>query len=166
MGSAACFVAVWPGPEVVESVGAAVGGLSGVDLIDTARYHVTLRWLGQVEVDAAVDALTTLRSPSTAGVAQPWFERLGPAHVVVPIGGLDELAAAVAERVAPVEVNPSRLGFVGHMSVARSRDAEALEAAAGLGWGQRPVGFEVTEVSLMTATAEGYLTLARRRASQ
>ena len=84
-------------------------------------WHVTLRFLGvadSAEVAARLDA-----SPMPAAVARlgPAVGRLGRGFVVVPVGGLDEVAAAVQAATADLGQAPDQRPFSGHLTLARLR---------------------------------------------
>lgn len=113
------FVAVRPPPWFVEGV---------------RNPHVTLRFLGQVD-DSLVDEVTEALRAGLVGVGPCVAEigtrrrRLGATAVVVPVGGLDELAVAVAAAVG--RYGGDDRPFRGHLTVARRRrGARAPDDAA------------------------------------
>ncbi|HVC71262.1 MAG TPA: RNA 2',3'-cyclic phosphodiesterase [Acidimicrobiales bacterium] len=94
------------------------------------QWHVTLRFLGEVEEPALViDALKEVpESLSTAGVDQveavlgaatAWFRGRRILHV--PVNGLDELARAVATATLPWGEGSEDPPFAGHLTLARVR---------------------------------------------
>ena len=60
------------------------------------NWHVTLRFLGGVRVDEALAALSGGDFPAATAVLGPSTELLGH-HLVVPVAGVDALAAAVTD---------------------------------------------------------------------
>jgi RNA 2',3'-cyclic 3'-phosphodiesterase len=121
------FVAVWPPPEVMATL-AEVREPGGVGLrwTPSERWHVTLRFLGEVG-DDQVAALCHALEEAVAGelpcraALGPATVRLGRALLIVPVAGLDQLSAAVTDATRafgqPAEDRP----FVGHLTVARAR---------------------------------------------
>lgn len=126
------FVAVWPSAEVRRHLRAIDRpDLDGVRWTPEERWHITLRFLGEVD-DAApvVEAVTAAR----AGVVPPMaelgerVEQLG-AVAAVPVAGLDDLAATVIAATAPMGQPPDDRPFHGHVTVARARGRARLPAS-------------------------------------
>ena len=124
------------------------------------QWHITLRFLGEVEDPSAVaEALQTvpalLRETGTdevdalLGAATAWFRGRRILHV--PVAGLDLLARLVAEVTAPWgEGSEDDFPFSGHLTLARVRRGQAGPAnLAGT-----PVSAEwaVSEIALMSST--------------
>lgn len=155
------FVAVWPPPDVVEALAAAVvrlRGQSGSDLRWTApeQWHVTLRFLGQADVadaSAALHRLTALRPEAAAVAAEigPATARFGRRVLHVPVGGLNELAAVTVAATAAVGEPPEDRPFAGHLTLARARSRRGadLSALAGVAVAGR---WEVPEVTLVASS--------------
>jgi RNA 2',3'-cyclic 3'-phosphodiesterase len=86
--------------------------------------HVTLRFLGDVD-DALVEEVAAAMRSGLAGVAAceatigTGVRRLGAGALVVPVSGLDEVAAAVAAAVG--RYGGDDRPFRGHLTVARRR---------------------------------------------
>lgn len=116
------FVAVRP-PEAVLDVVAALPRppRQGVRWTPRSQWHVTLRFLGEVDdpapVVAALDAAPLAGGEATLG---PRVEALGRGVVVVPVAGLDELAAAVAAATGAWGRPPEARPFRGHVTLARA----------------------------------------------
>ena len=142
------FVAVWPDRPTAD----ALGGLGrptrpGVRWSRPDQWHVTLYFLGQADPDPTSAALA--RTPFPPGPvtarAGPATARLGRSVLHVPVAGLDDLAGAVAEALAPGAGPGSR--FVGHLTLARSRRPADLAPLVGTPFqAEWPVG-EVTLVA-------------------
>lgn len=95
------------------------------------QWHVTLRFLGELEDPAPVaDALRGAELPVARAELGPDVVRIGPDIAAFPVAGLDRLAAAVAGATAEFGRPPGRR-FQGHLTVARSRWGR-LDAASGL----------------------------------
>ena len=117
------FVAVRPPAEVLERV-AALDRLSlpGLRWTTPDQWHVTLRFLGQVDdADAVVEALTAAvtTAPTAEAVLGPATGRFDQRVLHVPVSGPAGLAGAVVGATAhlgrPAEDRP----FAGHLTLAR-----------------------------------------------
>ncbi len=89
------------------------------------QWHVTLRFLGEVPDDAVPDLVRAL---DAVGGAPARVADLGPATTVldrgtlmVPVTGVDDLAAAVADASRRVGRPPEGRPVTGHVTVARGR---------------------------------------------
>src|SRR5688572_10560871 len=101
------FIAVWPPAEVVGALAVLPRPtVPGVRWTGPAQWHVTLRFLGEVDVPPALPASV----PPATAVLGPVTVPLG-AVLAAPVAGLDELAGAVG----------NERGFTGHLTLARSR---------------------------------------------
>lgn len=117
------FVAVWPPPELAGRLAAlARPDAREVRWTPAHRLHVTLRFLGEVPdpgpVVRAVSARAgTGRAEAALGPATTWLP--GRQVLVVPVGGLGALAAAVGDALAGHggEQRP----WLGHLTLARVR---------------------------------------------
>ncbi|MDQ4097048.1 MAG: RNA 2',3'-cyclic phosphodiesterase, partial [Actinomycetota bacterium] len=117
------FVAVWPPPDVVERVAAVPRpSLPGLRWTDPAQWHVTLRFLGRVHDAAPVEeALADVVAAPVEAVVGPEVGRFGQRVLHVPVGGLGDLAAAVASATAALGEPPEDRAFSGHLTLARVR---------------------------------------------
>ncbi|MBW3557614.1 MAG: RNA 2',3'-cyclic phosphodiesterase [Actinobacteria bacterium] len=122
------FVAVWPSPEVVSALRELPRPEAepGVRWTGPEQWHVTLRFFGEVpdeavgEVEAGVAALAGRQMPAPA-VVGPATRCFGNSVLMVPVSGLDGLAAATVEATAGWGAPPpERRPFVGHLTLARS----------------------------------------------
>lgn len=143
------FVAVWPPPPVVDAIAALPREpVDGVRYTTRDQWHATLRFLGECAEDEAEAALAAARLPRVTVTVGPAVERLRPDVVVLPVAGLDPVAAAVraatAEIGEPIDPQP----FAGHLTVARQRrgDGCSLDGAA------LTATFAVAEVALVRST--------------
>lgn len=141
------FVAVWPPDEVVDQLRAmARPEVSGVRWSTEDQWHVTLRFLGEVDaVDKVVAALAAARFPAATAALGPRVERFTTSIAAVPVRGLEALAVAVADAVRPLEEE-----FRGHLTVARSRrrriPGEVLGAPVAARWPVREVALVRSEL--------------------
>ncbi len=170
------FVAVWPDAETHKRLAALnLTGVRGVRVVDPAQWHVTLRFVGDVDdrwVPLLVTALETAAGRMTGrvrcrlGPSTAWFP--GQRVLQVPASGLDALAGAVRTATEPFVPGPSRGGppFTGHLTVARS-DGRRPDASARAGLAGIPLvgAWAVDSMDLVHArgSAPGprYVVLAR-----
>ncbi len=149
------FVAVRPPAEVVDALRALPRPPHrGLRWASPAQWHVTLRFLGELD-DPAAAAAAVAAVPRRTRVGRPvaqvgpetaWFP--GRRVLQLPVAGLDALAAAVAEATASF-VPEGGPPFTGHLTVARGRGlgpGPAEAAGASL-----TATFEVGEVHLLAS---------------
>ena len=117
------FVAVRP-PDAVLDV---IGGLrrparEGVRWTTRPQWHVTLRFLGEVDDPApVVAALETAPLVGCAAVMGPRVAALGYGVVIVPVAGLEALAEGVVATTGQFGRAPEARPFRGHLTLARVR---------------------------------------------
>ncbi|HEX6422714.1 MAG TPA: 2'-5' RNA ligase family protein [Acidimicrobiales bacterium] len=117
------FVAVEPPDHVLDAVAALRRSeRPGVRWTRRPQWHVTLRFLGEVDdpgpVVEALDAAPLARCTAVVG---PAVAPLGRSIVMVPVGGVEALAAAVVEATAHLGRPPDARPFNGHLTLARVR---------------------------------------------
>ena len=121
------------------------------------RLHVTLRFLGQCDEAEVRDALAAADLPAAAATLGPRVERLGRGVLMVPVEGLDDLAAAVEAAIAPLDLPPPGHPFTGHMTVARFKGKPPP--------GRQPApkaSFPVTGIALVRTEPSGAYTTVER----
>jgi 2'-5' RNA ligase len=127
------WVGVWPPAEVLDRLEELLRPAeAALRWTRREQWHVTLEFLGEVaedRVEPLADALQvgTAGSPSRTVALGPATVRLGRGQLVVPVAGVDDLAAAVRAATSgvlarPPEDRPSR----GHLTVARSRGRQPI----------------------------------------
>lgn len=121
------FVAVWPPDEVLEQLRALPRpDTPGVRWSTEDQWHVTLRFLGQVDaVQDVRDALASIELPAAEVTVGPATKRLGNAVLMLPVHGVDDLAHEVL-RVTDEIVPAEERHFTGHLTVARARSRGAI----------------------------------------
>jgi 2'-5' RNA ligase len=140
------FVAAWPPDEVLDLLATLPRPEDpGVRWTQRDQWHVTLRFLGRADPDAAADALGRVRAPVAEAVLGPLTARLGRSVVVVPVAGLDGLARAVIGATAAVGEPPDPRPFAGHLTLARLRH----RPACGVTGARCSARFPVREVHLV-----------------
>jgi 2'-5' RNA ligase len=146
--TARLFVAVIPPPEVLDRIAALPRpDEPGVRWTRRHQWHVTLRFLGDAPVDEVIERLAGLDHPAVTAELGPAVSRLGRGVVCVPVGGLESLAAAVAERTADVGDPPDPRPFAGHVTLARLR----RRGACGLAGTPFRARFDVDRIELVNS---------------
>jgi 2'-5' RNA ligase len=113
------------------------------------QWHVTLRFLGQIDAASPVEQALRLvpEALASAGAMQvravlgprvAWFPGRQVLHV--PVSGLDSLAQAVGDATAPWSQGAEDRPFSGHLTLARARGrvrlpARLAGATLGAQWG-------------------------------
>ena len=116
------FLAVWLPAIVIEQLGAlARPDQSGVRWVPPANWHVTLRFFGEAEATDVHARLADATLPAATAMFGPEVRRLGRSALVVPVAGLERLAAAVTAVTADIGEPPGTRSFNGHLTLARLR---------------------------------------------
>ena len=92
------------------------------------QWHITLRFLGDVDEGAALELLAEVDGRRTEATIGPTVTRLRRDLLVAPVGGLDALAAAVWAAQPDLGAAPHADGFRGHLTVARQRGGGSTPA--------------------------------------
>src|SRR6476469_2743867 len=109
------FVAVWPPENVVaELLSLRRKDQDGVRFVRPESWHVTLRFLGEADPDEVVDALDDAPLAPAHARLGPGVDVVSRRALVVPVHGLDELAAVIARHTAHIGQLPRRR-FLGHL---------------------------------------------------
>ena len=137
------FVAVWPDEEARRRLGGLeleLGRTRGLRFVGPARWHVTLRFLGEVD-GARVEPLGQALRECGAGFPGPLECRLGPGTgwftgvrvLQLPAAGLDRLATEVRTATLPLvpDLADPEPPFHGHLTLARSKGRRLGVAALG-----------------------------------
>lgn len=145
------FVAVWPSAEAGEVLaGLPRPDLPGVRWTTPERLHVTMRFLGECEESPVVAALAELHVTEAHVTLGPAVEPLGRGVLVVPAGGLDDLAAAITSATRHLGRPPPDRPFAGHVTVARHKGRPPEGYAPPI-----HTAFTATEVSLIRSDPPG-----------
>jgi 2'-5' RNA ligase len=158
------FVAVWPDDETrrrLSGLELELGRTRGLRFVGPARWHVTLRFLGEMAEDvvgplgdALLECAAAFPGPLQCrlGPGTGWFTGVRVLHL--PAAGLDGLAAAVRTATMPFLPEPDEAepAFNGHLTLARSRGRRlgvaALGEMAGIPF---EAAFPVTAVDLVSS---------------
>lgn len=92
----------------------------GVRWVPESNWHVTLRFLGDVELAETTSSLRDIDATRCRAVLGPTVEWLGDRQIVVPIDGVADLASAVVRATGNVG-RPDPRPFVGHLTIARTK---------------------------------------------
>lgn len=126
-------------PDIADALKAFQGGLPGARWIEPGDFHVTLRFIGDVEApeaNAVVEALGEMRMRPAFTVALNGLGLFGgdrPRALyasVVPEAGLMELQVEQERLVRRAGLAPERRKFTPHITLARLRRNATPEAAA------------------------------------
>jgi RNA 2',3'-cyclic 3'-phosphodiesterase len=125
------FIAVWPPEDVVAEL-MAIGRKDqrGVRFIRPEDWHITLRFLGDADPDDVIAALEQASMESARARLGPGIDVLAERTLIVPVSGLDALAATVAQSTARIG-EPPRRRFVGHLTIARMKHHARMPSALG-----------------------------------
>jgi RNA 2',3'-cyclic 3'-phosphodiesterase len=138
------FVAVWPPAEVLDAIAALERPAGeGVRWSGRDQWHVTLRFLG----DADLDRVPDLSAPACMAVVGPKVIRLGRGVLCLPVTGLEELAASVVGATQGIGRPPEDRPFHGHLTLARL-NGKPPRGVVGTPFSAR---FPVTEVALVAS---------------
>jgi len=155
------FVAAWPSADLLRQVALIPRPTEpGVRWVPERNWHITLRFIGDADVDTVTARLGTTELPRPVAHLGPGLEPLGRRQIVVPVEGVDELAQAVRSATSGLgELDRHR--FRGHLTLARLQP-NAHWTANGY---QFEAEFEIGEIALVTsdlqATGAVYTTIAR-----
>jgi 2'-5' RNA ligase len=162
--SSRLFVAVWPPPAFAEQLTSLPRPEQrGVRWVSPENWHVTLRFLGEAdpeEVGGRLDGAALAPATATLG---PVVQRLGRGLVVVPVAGLDQLAAAVADVTSDIGQPLGDRGFRGHVTLARFRPSARCPLAGTPVHAVASVGEVVLAQSRLSPTGATYERVRRWR---
>ncbi|MGH9244389.1 MAG: RNA 2',3'-cyclic phosphodiesterase [Acidimicrobiales bacterium] len=131
------FIAVWPPDEVLDLVGALPRPkVVGARWTTRDQWHVTLRFLGEVDEGQLPDVVAVLAGLGLRSVdvtLGPAVERLNPRIVSVSVLGLEEIGPAVVGATRSFGKPPEDRPFRGHLTLARLRGVRKWELAEALG---------------------------------
>lgn len=155
------FVAVWPPEDVAEALRELRRkDERGVRFVAPENWHVTLRFLGDADPDEVREALGRGSFARTVARLGPGIDVLKGHSVVVPVAGVDALAAEVAALTADIVTEPERRRFTGHLTLARLKRRARPPVVTGSHFSAE---FAVEEVALVASslksTGAAYTTL-------
>lgn len=154
------FVAAWPDAATCDALDALRRtGERDVRWVRPANWHVTLRFLGDADAGEAIERCGEATFPSAVARLGPAVERLDRRQIVVPVGGVDDLAAAVRSATHGIG-GRDRHGFRGHLTIARTKPG----VDSGVLGSPFDATFEVDAIALvasdLTPSGAVYTTIA------
>ena len=160
--SSRLFVAVWSPPAFAEQLAFLPRPEQrGVRWVPPENWHVTLRFLGEADpadVGGRLDGATLPPATATLG---PVVQRLGRGLVVVPVAGLDLLAAAVADVTSDIGQPIGDRGFRGHVTLARFRPSARCPLAGTPVYATAAIDEIVLAQSLLSTSGARYEPVGR-----
>jgi RNA 2',3'-cyclic 3'-phosphodiesterase len=156
------FVGLEVPVDIGEQLASFRGGLPGARWISAENYHLTLRFIGDIDGREAEDVDAALAEARPRHPVRIDFEALDSfggdrPHAVIarvqPTRELTELQAEAERAVRRAGLPPERRKFVPHVTVARLRNTHPVDVAAYLAArGHFPrFGFSADRVSLFSA---------------
>jgi 2'-5' RNA ligase len=140
------FIAVWPPDDVAAELSSLHRkDQRGVRFVSPENWHITLRFLGEADPDAVIDALDGARFEPTRAHLGPAVDIISERALVVPVDGVDALARQVTERTSRIG-EPARKRFVGHLTLARVKSHVPMPRALGALFS---ADFDVDEIALV-----------------
>ncbi|GJD47363.1 RNA 2',3'-cyclic phosphodiesterase [Methylobacterium crusticola] len=134
------FTGIEVPPEIGLALGGLRGGLPGARWVEPADYHITLRFLGDIDDGLAgevTEALAEARSRPALPVSLDGLASFGGARPhalyarVAPDPALDDLQAEQERLVRRLGLRPETRRFTPHVTLARLRRGTGPEAVAG-----------------------------------
>ena len=125
-------------PEVIQTLAACRGGLPGARWVEPENYHITLRFIGDVEEGTGREIVSTLgetrrRDPIAIVIdALSSFGGSRPRSVFARVAPSDALSDLQSEQelfLRRVGLAPETRKFTPHVTLARMRDASASAVA-------------------------------------
>jgi 2'-5' RNA ligase len=123
--------------DVAQALSMLRGGLPGARWIDPENYHLTLRFIGDVDDAFAHDIASLLDKVNRRGFDLR-FEGLAPfggrkpravVAAAAPVAPLVELQAELERLMQRVGLEPEGRKFMPHVTLARLRDSSSLQVA-------------------------------------
>jgi 2'-5' RNA ligase len=157
------FVAAWPDDDLRrELTRLPRPDEDGVRWVPPSNWHVTLRFLGDAEIEPVRARLAEVPLPRARLRLGPTVDRLGEQALVVSVRGADELASAVL--AATQDIGPrSERTFRGHLTLARTRRGASPTLLGAEFDGELDVREVAVVESELSADGPVYRTLATIR---
>ncbi len=144
------FVAIWPPEELLERLADIERPKDpGVKWVPQDNLHITLRFLGDADVDEVVERLDDVLLPRTNAALGPALDLRAERSIVLPVAGVDDLAEVVEQAVRGVGTANERRRFVGHLTLARLAKRARPDRSVGRLF---DASFEVDEIALVAST--------------
>jgi 2'-5' RNA ligase len=143
------FLAVTPPPEVIDLISdLPTEALRGVRYTRRKQWHISLRFLGDVERQAALDAFAGFSAPAVTINLGDQVELLGTRVVILPVQGLDATAQAIDASFEHLG-EPRDHQYQAHLTLARLKGRPLRDASlVSVIGAPLSATFTVTEVGL------------------
>ena len=131
------FTALEIPPDIAQSLAMLRGGLPGARWVDPENYHLTLRFIGDIDDALANDIALLLDQVNRRGFDLR-FDGLAPfggrkpravVAAVAPVPPLIELQAEHERLMQRVGLEPEKRKYTPHVTLARLRDSTSLQVA-------------------------------------
>jgi len=125
-------------PEIGQELSTYRGGLPGARWVDPANYHITLRFIGDIDAAMARDVFAVLGEGRARDAVTVTLDRLAtfggerPRAVLAraePAPDLMDLQAEHERLIRRVGLAPERRKFTPHVTLARLRDTSPIDVA-------------------------------------
>src|SRR5205807_3209931 len=131
------FTALEIPPDIAQALATLRGGLPGARWIDPENYHLTLRFIGDIDDALANDIALLLDQVNRRGF-EVRFDGLAPfggrkpravVAAVAPAAPLIELQAEHERLMQRLGLEPDGRKYIPHVTLARLRDSSSLQVA-------------------------------------
>ena len=144
------FVAIWPPEELLERLADIERPKDpGVKWVPQENLHITLRFLGDAEVDEVIERLDGVLLPTATAVLGPAFDLRAERSIMLPVAGIDDLAEVVEQAVSDIGTANERRRFLGHLTLARLAKKARPDRSVGHLF---DASFAVDEIALVVST--------------
>ncbi len=144
------FVAIWPPEELLERLADMERPKDpGVKWVRPENLHITVRFLGDADIDEAIERLDDVFLPSATAVLGPALDLRAERSIMLPVAGVDDLAEVVEQAVRGVGSANERRRFLGHLTLARLAKKARPDRSVGRLF---DAAFEVGEIALVAST--------------
>ena len=142
------FIAVIPPDEVVEQLTTLHRkDQRGVRFVRSENWHITLRFLGDADPGEVIDALDRVGLGSATARLGPAVDVLAERALILPVHGLDDLAASVGAATQHIG-EPASKRFLAHLTVARINPRVPMPRALGVLFSAE---FDVEDIALVSS---------------
>lgn len=124
MSGTRLFLAVIPPDDIIGKIRDLPSqSQRGVRWTKPEQWHITLKFLGVANPYEAIPALTQVDGQKTTARIGPAVTLLGQRVMILPVTGVEALAAAIAEPFAEIGEPQEPREFAGHLTLARLKGA-------------------------------------------
>ena len=143
------FVAIWPPEELLERLADIERPKDpGVKWVPQENLHITLRFLGDAEVDEVIERLDGVLLPTATAVLGPASDLRAERSIMLPVAGIDDLAEGVEQAVRGIGTANERRRFLGHLTLARLAKRTRPDRSVGRLF---DASFAVDEIALVAS---------------